>query len=94
MNSGFVSFFLAVHQFTEFSVVQFSIWNYNFDMCVCLDIIIVIIIIIIIIVTSRRVKLGKSCINLISTEFVTKSLEFLQNIFLRNLLELYKCSSL
>ena len=89
MNSGFVSFFLAVHQFTEFSVVQFSIWNYNFDVCVCVDIIIIIII-----VTSRRVKLGKSCINLISTEFVTKSLEFLQNIFLRNLLELYKCSSL
>ena len=93
MNSGFVSFFLAVHQFTEFSVVQFSIWNYNFDVCVFVDIIIIIIIIVIII-TSRRVKLGKSCINLISTEFVTKSLEFLQNIFLRNLLELYKCSSL
>ena len=92
MNSGFVSFFLAVHQFTEFSVVQFSIWNYNFDVCVFVDIIIIIIIIIII--TSRRVKLGKSCINLISTEFVTKSLEFLQNIFLRNLQELYKCSSL
>ena len=42
MNSGFVSFFLAVHQFTEFSVVQFSIWNYNFDVCVFVDIIVII----------------------------------------------------